>query len=123
MSPKRKAGAAKGKARAKKKSYRRIATEEAFSIPEQMDAQRQLVSDADVLVKHADALVVSTGSDIAATNHALLALAEHALPAVDGAAAMTQDLSQITAKLASPPAELKGKKPLSFGDRLIRLIF
>jgi 5-carboxyvanillate decarboxylase len=45
MSPKRKAGAAKGKAKAKKKSYRRIATEEAFSIPEQMDAQRQLVAE------------------------------------------------------------------------------
>lgn len=84
---------------------------------------RQLVSDADVLVKHADQLVVSAGADIAATNRAVLALAEHALPAVDGAAAMTQDLQQITAKLASPPAELKGKKPLSFGDRLIRLIF
>jgi hypothetical protein len=84
---------------------------------------RQLVSDADLLVKHSDALVVSVGSDIAETNKALLALAEHALSAVDGAAAMTQDLSQITAKLASPPPELKGKKPLSFGDRLIRLIF
>lgn len=84
---------------------------------------RQLVCDADLLVKHSDVLVVSVGSDIAATNHAVLALAEHALPAVDGAAAMTQDLEQITAKLASPPAELKGKKPLSFGDRLIRLIF
>jgi 5-carboxyvanillate decarboxylase len=47
MSPKRKARAAKGKARAKKKSYRRIATEEAFSIPEQMDAQRKLVAETE----------------------------------------------------------------------------
>lgn len=84
---------------------------------------RQLVADADLLVKHADTLIVSTGSELAETNKAILALAEHALPAVDGAAAMTQDLQQITAKLASPPPELKGKKPLSFGDRLIRLIF
>jgi 5-carboxyvanillate decarboxylase len=47
MSPKRKARATKGKARAKKKSYRRIATEEAFSIPEQMDAQRKLVAETE----------------------------------------------------------------------------
>ncbi|MGD1210450.1 MAG: amidohydrolase family protein [Candidatus Acidiferrales bacterium] len=45
MSPKRKPVAAKGKAKAKRKSYRRIATEEAFSIPEQMDAQRKLVAE------------------------------------------------------------------------------
>ena len=42
MSPKRKARA--GKAKSKRKHYRRIATEEAFSIPEQMDAQRELVA-------------------------------------------------------------------------------
>lgn len=42
MSPKRKARAAKAKP--KRKHYRRIATEEAFSIPEQMDAQRELVA-------------------------------------------------------------------------------
>jgi len=45
MSPKRKASAAKGKTKARTKSYRRIATEEAFSIPEQMDAQRRLVAE------------------------------------------------------------------------------
>ena len=44
MSPKRKTGAAKGKAKTKRKSYRRIATEEAFSIPEQMEAQRELIA-------------------------------------------------------------------------------
>ena len=44
MSPKRKAGASKAKAKPKRKPYRRIATEEAFSIPEQMDAQRELVA-------------------------------------------------------------------------------
>ncbi len=44
MSPKRKAGASKSKAKSKRKHYRRIATEEAFSIPEQMAAQRQLVA-------------------------------------------------------------------------------
>ena len=44
MSPKRKARA--GKSKPKRKHYRRIATEEAFSIPEQMDAQRELVAAA-----------------------------------------------------------------------------
>ena len=44
MSPKRKAGPNKGKSKPKRKSYRRIATEEAFSIPEQMDAQRELLA-------------------------------------------------------------------------------
>ena len=44
MSPKHKAPASKPKA--KRKHYRRIATEEAFSIPEQMDAQRELVAAA-----------------------------------------------------------------------------
>ncbi|MGA2508909.1 MAG: amidohydrolase family protein [Candidatus Acidiferrales bacterium] len=44
MSPKRKTGASKSKAKPKRKHYRRIATEEAFSIPEQMDAQRELVA-------------------------------------------------------------------------------
>ncbi len=44
MSPKHKARASKPKA--KRKHYRRIATEEAFSIPEQMDAQRELVAAA-----------------------------------------------------------------------------
>jgi 5-carboxyvanillate decarboxylase len=44
MSPKHKARASKKKA--KRKHYRRIATEEAFSIPEQMDAQRELVAAA-----------------------------------------------------------------------------
>ena len=44
MSPKRKARAAKPKS--KRKHYRRIATEEAFAIPEQMDAQRELVASA-----------------------------------------------------------------------------
>jgi 5-carboxyvanillate decarboxylase len=42
MSPKRKA--AKTKAKARPKNYRRIATEEAFAIPEQMDAQRELLA-------------------------------------------------------------------------------
>ncbi|MGA3295118.1 MAG: amidohydrolase family protein [Candidatus Acidiferrales bacterium] len=41
MSPKRKI--TKRKAKEKPKNYRRIATEEAFSIPEQMDAQRELL--------------------------------------------------------------------------------
>jgi 5-carboxyvanillate decarboxylase len=44
MSPKHKARASKPKA--KRRHYRRIATEEAFSIPEQMDAQRELVAAA-----------------------------------------------------------------------------
>jgi hypothetical protein len=44
MSPKHRARASKPKA--KRKHYRRIATEEAFSIPEQMDAQRELVAAA-----------------------------------------------------------------------------
>ncbi len=44
MSPKRKAGASKSKGKAKPKKYRRIATEEAFAIPEQMEAQRELVA-------------------------------------------------------------------------------
>src|SRR5580658_4660551 len=44
MSPKRKAGSNKAKAKSKRKSFRRIATEEAFSIPEQMDAQRELLA-------------------------------------------------------------------------------
>lgn len=44
MSPKRKAGASKSKAKARPKKYRRIATEEAFAIPEQMEAQRELVA-------------------------------------------------------------------------------
>ena len=44
MSPKRKAS--KPKARPKTKNYRRIATEEAFAIPEQMEAQRELVANA-----------------------------------------------------------------------------
>ena len=44
MSAKRKARA--GKPKPKRKHYRRIATEEAFSIPEQMDAQRELVAAA-----------------------------------------------------------------------------
>lgn len=44
MSPKRKAGANKSKAKARPKKYRRIATEEAFAIPEQMEAQRELVA-------------------------------------------------------------------------------
>src|SRR6185437_17082666 len=44
MSPKRKAGASKSKAKARPKNYRRIATEEAFAIPEQMEAQRELLA-------------------------------------------------------------------------------
>jgi 5-carboxyvanillate decarboxylase len=44
MSPKHKARASKPKK--KRKHYRRIATEEAFSIPEQMEAQRELVASA-----------------------------------------------------------------------------
>jgi 5-carboxyvanillate decarboxylase len=46
MSPKRSAGARKSSAKPKRKNYRRIATEEAFSIPEQMKAQRELVDSA-----------------------------------------------------------------------------
>jgi 5-carboxyvanillate decarboxylase len=42
MSPKRKAS--RGKAKSKKKNYRRIATEEAFSTPEQMDAMREILA-------------------------------------------------------------------------------
>jgi len=42
MSPKGKASAEKGKA--KKKDFRRIATEEAFSTPEQMDAMREILA-------------------------------------------------------------------------------
>jgi 5-carboxyvanillate decarboxylase len=42
MSPQRKNGA--GKAKAKKKDFRRIATEEAFSTPEQMDAMREILA-------------------------------------------------------------------------------
>ncbi len=47
MSPKRKAGASKSKAKARPKKYRRIATEEAFAIPEQMEAQRELVANTE----------------------------------------------------------------------------
>ncbi len=46
MSPKRKSGASKSKAKPRPKKYRRIATEEAFAIPEQMEAQRELVANA-----------------------------------------------------------------------------
>jgi 5-carboxyvanillate decarboxylase len=42
MSPKQKPRATKSKS--KRKHYRRIATEEAFAIPEQMDAQRELIA-------------------------------------------------------------------------------
>ncbi len=44
MSPARKASAGKSKTKSKPKKYRRIATEEAFAIPEQMEAQRELVA-------------------------------------------------------------------------------
>ncbi|HEV3481001.1 MAG TPA: amidohydrolase family protein [Candidatus Acidoferrales bacterium] len=44
MSPTRKASASKSKTKSKPKKYRRIATEEAFAIPEQMEAQRELVA-------------------------------------------------------------------------------
>ena len=44
MSPTRKASAGKTKKKSKPKKYRRIATEEAFAIPEQMEAQRELVA-------------------------------------------------------------------------------
>ena len=44
MSPTRKASASKSKRKSKPKKYRRIATEEAFAIPEQMEAQRELVA-------------------------------------------------------------------------------
>jgi predicted TIM-barrel fold metal-dependent hydrolase len=43
---KRGGGKPKEKAKPKRKHYRRIATEEAWSIPEQMDAQRELVANA-----------------------------------------------------------------------------
>jgi 5-carboxyvanillate decarboxylase len=46
MSPKRRVGASKSKAKSKRKNYFRIATEEAFAIPEQMAAQRELVASA-----------------------------------------------------------------------------
>ena len=44
MSPARKASASKSKKKSRPKKYRRIATEEAFAIPEQMEAQRELVA-------------------------------------------------------------------------------
>src|ERR1700728_1433998 len=44
MSPKQKSRA--GKSKPKRKHYRRIATEEAFAVPEQMDVQRELVAAA-----------------------------------------------------------------------------
>ncbi len=44
MSAKRRAGASKSKGKVKPKKYRRIATEEAFAIPEQMEAQRELLA-------------------------------------------------------------------------------
>jgi predicted TIM-barrel fold metal-dependent hydrolase len=44
MSPTQKASASKSKTKSKPKKYRRIATEEAFAIPEQMEAQRELVA-------------------------------------------------------------------------------
>jgi len=44
MSPTRKASASKSKTKSRPKKYRRIATEEAFAIPEQMEAQRELVA-------------------------------------------------------------------------------
>jgi len=44
MSPKQKSRA--GKSKPKRKHYRRIATEEAWAIPEQMDVQRELVATA-----------------------------------------------------------------------------
>jgi len=44
MSAKRRAGGSKSKEKAKPKKYRRIATEEAFAIPEQMEAQRELLA-------------------------------------------------------------------------------
>jgi predicted TIM-barrel fold metal-dependent hydrolase len=44
MSPTRKASASKSKTKSKPKKYRRIATEEAFAIPEQMEAQRELIA-------------------------------------------------------------------------------
>ena len=44
MSPKAKSRATKSKASPKRKHYRRIATEEAWAIPEQMEAQRELVA-------------------------------------------------------------------------------
>ena len=44
MSAKRRVQARKSQGKPKRKHYRRIATEEAFSIPEQMEAQRELVT-------------------------------------------------------------------------------
>ena len=44
MSPTRKGSASKSKTKSKPKKYRRIATEEAFAIPEQMEAQRELIA-------------------------------------------------------------------------------
>ncbi|HEY6904544.1 MAG TPA: amidohydrolase family protein [Candidatus Acidoferrales bacterium] len=44
MSPKRRASASKSKTKSRPKKYRRIATEEAFAIPEQMEAQRELIA-------------------------------------------------------------------------------
>ena len=44
MSPKRRASASRSKAKSKRSKYFKIATEEAFAIPEQMDAQRELVA-------------------------------------------------------------------------------
>ena len=44
MSPTRKASGSKSKTKSKPKKYRRIATEEAFAIPEQMEAQRELIA-------------------------------------------------------------------------------
>ncbi|HKV03757.1 MAG TPA: amidohydrolase family protein [Candidatus Acidoferrales bacterium] len=46
MGPKSRARASQAKRKSKRKHYRRIATEEAFAIPEQMDAQRELVANA-----------------------------------------------------------------------------
>lgn len=44
MSPTRRGSAGKLKTKSKPKKYRRIATEEAFAIPEQMEAQRELIA-------------------------------------------------------------------------------
>ena len=44
MSPKRRASASRSKAKSTRSKYFKIATEEAFAIPEQMDAQRELVA-------------------------------------------------------------------------------
>jgi 5-carboxyvanillate decarboxylase len=43
MSPKAKSRVSKSESAPKRRHYRRIATEEAFAIPEQMDAQRELI--------------------------------------------------------------------------------